>query len=360
MFVYWLMLFIPAFAAIMIGGTQHAPGHGPRRQEATLAWIATAIVLTLLIGLRFEVGGDWFTYLDYLDRARDLSFDEVFSRPDPGYVLVNWISVLAGWDVPGVNLFCGVVFTGGLILFCRTLPRPWLALAVAVPYLVIVVSMGYSRQGVALGFTMMGLVCLQRRSTFLFAVNIIAAAAFHRTAVLLLPIAALAATRNKWWTAAWVTVATGVAYVLFLQDTADDLYKNYVETAYASEGALVRVLMNVVPAIIFLAARKRFRLNTAERSLWTWIALISIALLVILLLTPASTAVDRIALYMLPVQLLVFSHLPDVAGKPGRPNQLWVCVVVVYYAAVQLVWLVFATHSAYWLPYRSFLLGEAF
>jgi hypothetical protein len=31
-----------------------------------------------------------------------------------------------------------------------------------------------------------------------------------------------------------------------------------------------------------------------------------------------------------------------------------VVAVVLYYAAVLLVWLVFATHSQYWLPYRFY------
>ena len=35
--------------------------------------------------------------------------------------------------------------------FVRRQPMPWLGLLVAIPYLVIVVGMGYSRQAIALG-----------------------------------------------------------------------------------------------------------------------------------------------------------------------------------------------------------------
>ena len=91
----------------------------------------------------------------------------------------------------------GGIFAIGLVFFCRNLPRPWLALAVAVPYLVIVVAMGYTRQGVALGLAMLGLVALGKKGTGWFVFWVMLAATFHKTAVLLLPLAALAAAHNR-------------------------------------------------------------------------------------------------------------------------------------------------------------------
>ncbi len=43
----------------------------------------------------------------------------------------------------------------GLVQFCRKQPLPWLALAVAAPFIIIVVGMGYTRQSVALGFILL-------------------------------------------------------------------------------------------------------------------------------------------------------------------------------------------------------------
>ena len=69
---------------------------------------------------------------------------------------------------------------------------------------------------------------------------------------------------------------------------------------------------------------------------------------------PSSTAVDRVGLYMLPLQLVVFSHLPDVLGKQNGGKPIWVALVLAYYCAVQFVWLNFASHAKYWLPYRFY------
>jgi hypothetical protein len=63
--------------------------------------------------------------------------------------------------------------------------------------------------------------------------------------------------------------------------------------------------------------------------------------------------VDRVALYFLPLQLMVFSFLPEALGKKsGRGNQDWVLAALVYYGVVELVWLNFATNAFAWTPYR--------
>lgn len=355
MTVYWLMFLLAAVACLVsqrrtgIGSTTHVLRLGA-------AWWAVVLVLTLLIGFRFKVGGDWGQYLGYIVRAGRYSFTHALRGSDPGYLVLNWLSAQLGFGIWGVNLVCGLIFSIGLARFCRHLPRPWLALTVAMPYLVIVVAMGYTRQGVALGLAMLGLVALSGRQVRWFVIWVMLAVTFHKSAVLLLPIAVLAHTRNRYWTAAWVGVVTIVAYYLFLVDSVDQLYTNYVEAQYQSTGALIRLSMNALPAAILLIWRKRFNFPPGEANLWRWFAIISIALLVLLRLTPASTAVDRVALYMLPLQLVVFAYLPDVFARNQQQRSLLVVGVVGYYAAVQFVWLNYAANSLYWLPYRFYLL----
>ena len=119
---------------------------------------------------------------------------------------------------------------------------------------------------------------------------------------------------------------------------------NYIEAEYQSEGAAVRLAMNAVPAAAFLLWRKRFVLTVQDRNLWTMLSLMALAALVVLALSPSSTAVDRVALYMIPLQLFVFSRLPDVLGR-AESVRPWVIAIVAYYALVLFVWLFFATHS---------------
>lgn len=356
MWPYWLMFLLPAAAAVLsseqryLAGRWTDRGHGRRG----LGWWGVALVVTLLVGYRMQVGADWYNYLGYLDRVRGATLSEVLAMRDPGYLLLNWLANEAGWGIVVVNLISGALFAAGLASFCRHMPRPWLALAVAVPYMGIALAMGYSRQAIALGLSMLGLVALQRESTLKFLVWVVLGATFHRTAVLLLPIAALASTRNRYWTATWVGVVTLLAYALFLEESVDALVDIYIEAQYQSEGALVRLLMNALPAALLLLRWGRFQFAPTEGALWRWIALISLGLPVVLFVSPSSTAVDRVALYMLPLQLVVFSRLPEVMGRRGLNNQGWAVMVVAYYATVLYVWLNYSTHAQYWLPYRFY------
>ena len=106
---------------------------------------------------------------------------------------MNWISARLGWDIYGVNLICGGLFSAGLVRYCRSKPYPWLALSLAFPYLGIVVAMGYSRQGVAIGLELFALLALERDRLLHFVVWIGLAATFHASALtmLVLPLATI-------------------------------------------------------------------------------------------------------------------------------------------------------------------------
>lgn len=347
MLTYWFMFLVPAWASLAARGK---PPPAAKRLESS--WLMAGIWLALLIGLRHRVGGDWLNYeQNYLDMV-GASLPEVLAMADPGYYLLNWFSAQLGGGMYLVNLVSGGLFSLGLVAFCRQQPRPWLALSVAVPYMVIVVGMGYSRQGVALGLAMLGMVGLAQKSNLQFVLCVALAATFHKSAVLLIPLAVLATPRGRLWTGLWVGITAGLLYYLLLADSVNNLVTNYIEAQYQSEGAAVRIAMNALPAVLLLLLRKRFAWAPAERNLWVIMALLALASVGWLLVSASSTAVDRMALYLIPLQLYVFSRLPDLMGR-GLRN--WVMAVVAYYAAVLFVWLNFATNSYTWLPYSSWL-----
>ena len=158
---YWLLFLLPA-------GMAFSPIKGDKNVNA-IPWITVGLLCFLMIGLRYQVGGDWDPYLVFLDSARgvDLSLDYLLDASygnATGYVLLNWAVSQLGLGADGiyvVNTFCGAIFMVGLVKYCRKQPIPWVALAVAIPYLVTAVSMGYSRQAVALGFFLWGLSILR-------------------------------------------------------------------------------------------------------------------------------------------------------------------------------------------------------
>ena len=110
--------------------------------------------------------------------------------------------------------------------------------------------------------------------------------------MLLLPVAALAASEKRLWALVWMGAITFIGGYLFLFDSADALWMNYVEADIQSEGGFVRVSMNAVPALLFLVMRNRFSLDVHERRLWWWISVFALACVPLVLLS--STATDRV------------------------------------------------------------------
>jgi len=80
-------------------------------------------------------------------------------------------------------------------------------------------------------------------------------------------------------------------------------------------------------------------------------ALLSLAC--IPLVSMASTAVDRMALYLIPFQLVAWSRLPALlAWKYERV----VFAIALFYATVLYVWITLGNFSSSWIPYNNLLI----
>lgn len=349
MIPYWLLLFIPLWNCLL----------QPRSRWQTWQCFLIWIILAIFIGLRHEIGGDWFSYLPYLDRAQGLQISQILAFEDPSYNLINWIFSPFTWGIYGVNLVCSSVFSLGLVLFCRAQPRPWLALCLAIPYLVIVVSMGYSRQAVAIGLIMPALLLLEVGKLRLFLILVLLASSFHSTALIMLALVVPAVPGRTLFARALrffivLIVALTIGHTFFLS-RLDFLFAGYIEAQMESEGAAIRVAMNVMPAVILLAFTDHFALKRSQTFLWGSISLFSILCALLLFFVPSiSTAIDRLALYAIPLQMFVGSRLPGTHLFSISPIHLTLTVLV-FCVAVQFVWLNFAAHSSNWLPYSNFL-----
>jgi hypothetical protein len=333
-----------------IGSTMIRPP-APGRRQGPFLLIFGSLLIALMVGLRYEVGADWepykfmFSYAGYADLGRLLSIG------DPGYQLLNWAVQRIGGKLWLVNLICGAVFAFGLYRFTRSQPDPWLSILVAVPYLVVVVAMGYTRQGVAIGILMAGLAALGRGASILrFALYVAAAALFHKTVVVVLPLVIFASQRSRLLNLLAGIAGTILLYDVFLSRSVEDFVRNYIETEYSSQGAAIRVVMNLVPAIALLMFRRRLQFSPVEMRMWTYFALAAVAMPFALVVLPSTTVVDRLSLYLIPLQLVVLPRLTYLFKNRNFGRAL----IILYAAVVLFVWLNFAVHAKYWLPYQIY------
>jgi hypothetical protein len=68
-----------------------------------------------------------------------------------------------------------------------------------------------------------------------------------------------------------------------------------------------------------------------------------------------STLADRLSIYLIPIQIVLFSRMPmlfeDQILRRGT-----ILLIGIGYGAVQWVWLTYANHAYEWVPYQNFLL----
>jgi hypothetical protein len=317
-------------------------------------WIA-GIFFVLIIGLRHDVGGDWDRYISIyaFHKGIELNFLN-FRSGDFAYETIHWFSLNYLNGIYSTNLISAIIFISGLIRFCRIMPLPWVALFVSVHFLVIVVSMGYTRQSAAVGLLLWGLVDLIKGKNIQFYIYILIGALFHKTLLVMLPVGYL--YNNEKFSIIRLISFTSIFLIsayLLLMDKIQKMFYYYIEIEFhQSGGALIRVFMSFVAALIFFIYRKKFRKRFHDEKLWFIFSVVSIILL------PASyfysTFSDRIAIYFLPLQLVILSRIPMLIESTYN-RTIFILYTAIIYISALYVWLIFGTHSNKWLPYQNIL-----
>jgi hypothetical protein len=322
------------------------------KRYANLIWGLLFIFFLIFIGLRHEVGGDWGGYLRRYNEAGSTEAINYITRFEIGFMFLNWVAYQLGGGIYMVNTVCASIFFGGLISFCRKLPLSFLAFTVAIPYMVIVVSAGYTRQSVALGLAMFAFGSISEGRFVRSMLYIVLATLFHKTAIILLPLVILYESKNFWLRLFSVASVSVLIVVFFLLEKLERLWVVYVEIGSQSDGAMVRLIMIAIPGIILIMNYSKMKKVWKDSYLWLIVSLLSIALIP-LALGPMSTAVDRIALYFLPLQMVVFSRFPILISDRNIRTML-IIGIILYYALVQFVWLNYSNFSAWWVPYQNY------
>ena len=350
MIPYWALFFM------FVAGTLFS-GVETSRPQSRLLLRAAAIIAILMIGLRFRVGGDWGQYLRIFRQISLVDLGQAFSFPnsDPAYSILNWAASQVGLGIWFVNLVCGAALVAGIMSIAVRQPNPWLVFVAAVPYLIIVVGMGYTRQSAAIGFTMMAINSMLDRRIVKALVLTMIAALFHQTAVILVPIIGIALSHNRVLTVILSACLAVLLYHFLVSARIDAMSRNYLGAQLDSSGTMVRLVITLVPATIFLLSQRHFGFDPEAKQVWRALSLAALCAAVAFRFIPSSTVVDRLALYLIPVQLVVLARVPWAFGGKPDGRLLLMMLVIMYCAAIQFVWLNYAVNAYAWVPYRFYL-----
>ncbi|MFM5929949.1 MAG: EpsG family protein [Novosphingobium sp.] len=354
MLVYWLFLALPSLMALFypVGGAIQT-----RRPGQDYAFWVFILVYVALGALRYQTGGDWLNYENMYDEIRldDLSFAVTFT--DPLFGLLMWISAQVGVGLPLVYAVCCFLLVYGVVLVARQFDDPWIAVVIAVPYLLIVVGFGYVRQAAAIGLMLIAASSLVRANTIRTGSYLVAATLFHSSAVITLPLFVFSIAKRQKLLALIVSIIGVVAFLVLFAPRLETFQSGYLDAEFDSAGAATRVAMGAMPAAFVLLFWKRFRPVEEVRAFWFLIALANMLSVAALVLTASSTAVDRIALFFSVVQMAAFGEFRRMIGGGPGTAQLIRLLLIAVAVIIQFVWLTMADNSNFWVPYR-WLIGQ--
>ena len=355
MLIYWLLFAYPAVLAFA-----YPTGPKPAGNSAgqTIALAGFVVFYTLLAGLRWDVGGDWGNYVEIYDEIALATLGEALTITDPLFGLVNWVSAQFDLGVYFVNGVCSFMLVVGVARIVGSLREPWLAMLMAVPYLLIVVGLGYIRQGAAIGLLLLAMNAYDRGSLLRTAAYLLIGVGFHSTAIMVFPLFALSLAQRHKIMALILAVVSVYAYFGLVVPRLDKFNAGYLEAELESTGAATRVLMSFLPSVLLLLRWRHFGTTERVRPIWLTIAIANIIAMAALFLTPSSTAVDRAALYFSVAQLAMFGEFRNLIPYSERMVSFVRILLFVLAALVQTVWLVYATNAEFWVPYKT--LFEAF
>jgi hypothetical protein len=369
------------------------------------------VLLLIFIGFRYQVGGDWKSYLKWYGQFQNAGFNEVLKNDSPAYTALNWVAfwllkVLGVSDESSkhlgiyfVNFVCALIFLKGLAglidklsFTLRVKPLMWIW---SYHYLIVAVAMGYTRQATALGCFMIGLKglwCLKTsaldgtshfKATSLSVMALSFAPLFHFSIIPLLMILATAwliyacpkkddpMPKVKLTVIGLTLGVLGLLLFIQLAATGNLIYERigiyiFGTHPYHSKGALPRLLITSGSALLILAFVKTPSLSQwldpvfktwapPTKRFWILISMVGSVLF------PAgffwSTFADRFGLFFIPLQLLALTFLYSfISQKIKLKNLLGLLELGLILISGMLLWgwLQFSDHAQVaWLPYKN-------
>ncbi len=350
MIIYWLSLLFIGYFAIT------NPKIKWNKSTTFLVWL----FLVIFIGFRFEVGCDWYQYIFNIDSFR-IPFIELINSSsflmEPLYKLLAWFVATNNLGVYGLNIFSASIFSYGLVNFCKKTNRPWLTLLVAIPYFVIVMAMGYTRQSIAMGILLIGYGKLIKKETYQFIYYCFTASFFHISSLITLPMLLpylKIRKKSDFFKIIFAVLIFSSLAIIILYPFVERFLLGYVDQVYEAEGSYLRFSLTAVPTVLFLFLRNRLHINSSELKFLNSICYLTIILGILLFFIKSTTIIDRLLLYIIPLQLYVIGNFSDF-NLFIFSKRLTTFLIFLYCVLVQYVWLFYANHAICWVPYKNIL-----
>jgi len=323
-------------------------------------WNLYLFILILYIGARFQIGGDWIQYLHAFEGKDYSKFPFSSMTEDPLYEILIYVLNKFNLSILSLNLICSSVFIYGLSKFALRQPSPWFVITIASSYFIVVVGMGYTRQSFTIGISMLIINALIDRKLFKAIILYLVGCFFHVSMILfgIVFLAYLSKSKSKSKFVFFLVIFVVIIFFIGFtnQERISRLITYFLIEAndmYFSGGALIRLTISFICAILFISFSNYFATNLIEKRIYLFI---SISVIILFFLSfKLSVFADRVNLYFNILQFFVLSRLPYIF-KNFFNIYIIKIPVTVFYLLLLIFWLQFSPYRSSWTPYQNYLI----
>lgn len=309
-----------------------------------LLWIIHYFFLLILIGLRNEIGGDWINYKIDFDRTSFFS-----TNIDLTFDVIKYLTKSIYNNYFLYNFLIAFIFLTPVYLLISKYELRWLIITAIFPICILLLGMGYLRQGIAFSMGLLFLSNVKNRNYLLAAIFLILSILSHKLSIIHLGVFILVFVLmfRKYLIFFILIVIALDIYFIFPEIIERNIYFYLGGGVYQfSLGALPRmaIILLACISIVYVFNRKKEDLKEEEKFFFQ-LSLILIFLFQLIFIS--SVFADRLFLYFQVILIYFFSNL--YIYKNYKKIYFFNFIIVISYF---FVWSIFGKFSSYWLPYK--------
>lgn len=339
--IYFLFFFILVFFMLLTFRD---------RKISVFSLFIFILFLIIFVGFRYKVGADWFSYINIFNAV-----SQGRSSTSIGYRVINILSYKLGYDIIFVNFICAVLLFSCILFFLQKTKYPLINLVVLFPYTIVVIAMNYTKQSVAIGFSMIAIYYLVYKfNNAKFILFLFLAFLFHASAIFLILFLPFVYIKKMKFKSKYFYIIIGLILIFFVylfKYYFTHLQILYLSNSMFSSGVFVRITIHLLPLLIYAIYRKKYKdLNYEFLDFTSLFILFSIPFSF-----HFSTLVDRLNLYFIVFDIIVLDRFIYLLKFKSKILFLLFLIVVNFF--ILYIWYTYSFHAInYWRPYKNYLL----
>lgn len=306
------------------------------------------IYLILFCGYRFNVGGDWNYYIEtffYTDKF-ELNF----------LGLLIAFSKYINLSFANHNLLISIIFFSYLMYLIKEYKNKLFILSCSFPILIFISHMGFVKQSLAIIFLVNSIFEYKKEnynhSIILFFLSVFA---HYSSLIFIFFFINKKLFKNRY---SIILCLIFVFLIIFNLDIILNKIRYFLfDFEFASsKGAYLRVTLVFMMSLFLFLVKNTLDLSNEYSLLLYFVSLTSLIFFILIIFFPNFTLIDRLNYYLIPFMYFFIDKFLSI--QKNNIQLLCKLFVIILNFIVLIVWLNYAKHNIFWLPYKNYLLMD--